>query len=308
MDTTIVSVNHLSKSFQHITAVDDLSFTVPAGEIYGFLGQNGAGKSTTMRMMLSLIRPSSGSIQLFGKSLTDNRKFILQRVGAMIERPDLYKYLSAYDNLKIFAQLSDADDSRAALMKQLAKVGLEKRASDKVGGFSQGMKQRLGIAIALVHNPQLVILDEPSNGLDPQGIVDIRNLILQLNQEEQKTIIVSSHLLNEMEQVASSILIVDKGKKIVEGKTRDLIDPAQTQLTLMVDDAHKAQRALGDTKFPPLRALTASQLECAIARKDIPLLNQALVEKGIQVYSIQQMNNLEKYFLQQTGPSYAQSI
>lgn len=308
MDTTIVSVNNLSKSFQHITAVDDLSFTVPAGEIYGFLGQNGAGKSTTMRMMLSLIQPSSGSIQLFGKNLADSRKFILQQVGAMIERPDLYKYLSAYDNLKIFAQLSNADDSRAALMKQLAKVGLEKRAGDKVGGFSQGMKQRLGIAIALVHHPQLVILDEPSNGLDPQGIVDIRNLILQLNQEEQKTIIVSSHLLNEMEQIASSILIVDKGRKIVEGKTRDLIDPGQTQVSLIVDDAYKAQQALVDTQFPPLRALNASQLECAIARKDIPLLNQTLVEKGIQVFSIQQMNNLEKYFLQQTGPSYAQSV
>lgn len=308
MDSTIVSVEHLSKSFQHIRAVDDLSFAVPQGEIYGFLGQNGAGKSTTMRMMLSLIRPSSGSIRIFGKDLSDNRKFILQQLGAMIERPDLYKFLSAYDNLSIFAQLSNADYSRQHLMKQLAIVGLESRARDKVGGFSQGMKQRLGIAIALVHQPKLVILDEPTNGLDPQGIVDIRNLILQLNQEEQKTIIVSSHLLHEIEQVASSILIVDKGKKIVEGKTRDLIDPQQTQVTIIVDDAHKARQIMGETSFAPLPDTDPSHLQFSIAREQIPLLNQTLVAKGINVYSIEQMNNLEKYFLQQTGAHYVQSI
>lgn len=308
MDTPIVSVNGLSKSFQHITAVDDLSFTVQAGAVYGFLGQNGAGKSTTMRMMLSLIRPTAGTISIFGKPLSDNRKFILQQIGAMIERPDLYKYLSAYDNLRIFAQLSNADDTKPHLMRQLAMVGLEARAGDKVGGFSQGMKQRLGIAIALVHHPKLVILDEPSNGLDPQGIVDIRNLILQLNQEEQKTIIVSSHLLNEIEQVASSILIIDKGRKVVEGKTRDLIDPEQTQVTVLVDDVPLARQALQETRFTALPGPEDRQLAFSIARRDIPLLNQALVEKGVQVFSIQQMNNLEKYFLQQTGPHHVQSI
>lgn len=308
MDTAIVAVEHLSKSFQHVQAVDNLSFRVREGAVYGFLGQNGAGKSTTMRMMLSLIRPSAGEISLFGKNLQQHRKAILQQIGAMIERPDLYKYLSAYDNLKIFAQLSNADDSRAHLMKQLAIVGLEGRAKDKVGGFSQGMKQRLGIAIALVHQPKLVILDEPSNGLDPQGIVDIRNLILQLHREEKKTIIVSSHLLHEIEQVATDILIVDKGKKVVEGKTSDLIDPEQTQVTLTVDDAAKAIGQLQQTRFRILGQSAQDQLELSVARKDIPLLNSTLVELGIPVYALQQMNNLEKYFLQKTGPQYVQSI
>lgn len=299
----LVSVKNLDKKFATVHAVQDLSFTVQKGDVYGFLGQNGAGKSTTMRMMLSLIKPTSGHIHLFGKSIETDREFILRRIGTMIERPDLYKYLNAYDNLKIFAKLSGADDSESHLMKYLAKVGLEKRAKDKVGGFSQGMKQRLGIAIALVHNPPLIILDEPSNGLDPQGIVDIRELIQQLAQEENKTIMVSSHLLSEIEQIATRILIVDKGKKVVEGLTMDLIDPENTLVRVKVKQARDAMKMISESRFKPNMA-GANLLEFSIATKDIPALNKFLVEHQIDVYSIQQMNNLEKYFLQLTTPSY----
>ena len=178
--TPVIQVKHLFRHFGDIKAVDDLSFTVFPGQVYGFLGQNGAGKSTTIRMMLTLIQAGSGSIEIFGMDLKKHRSEILRQTGAMIERPDLYKYLSAKDNLRIFATLSGIKLTATQIKEQLERVGLADRADSKVKTFSQGMKQRLGIAVALVHDPQLVILDEPTNGLDPQGIADMRKLILYL--------------------------------------------------------------------------------------------------------------------------------
>jgi ABC-type multidrug transport system ATPase subunit len=208
----VIQVQHLSKQYKNITAVDALSFSVNEGEVYGFLGQNGAGKSTTIRMLLTLVQPTGGEIELFGLKLNTHRNEILHNIGAVIEKPDVYKYLSAYNNLKLFARMSGIHPTEKELMKQLDMVGLKERAYDKVHTFSQGMKQRLGIVVALVHDPQLIILDEPTNGLDPQGIADIRNLILHLSREMKKTLFISSHLLNEMEQVATRLLIIDKGK------------------------------------------------------------------------------------------------
>src|SRR5258707_11527634 len=212
---SLVTVSHLSKKFSTHKAVDDLSFSVEEADIYGFLGQNGAGKSTTIRMLLTLVEPTAGEIEIFGKNLRTHRRDILRKVGAVIERPDLYKYLSAYENLSLFARMSGIRPTRPLLMRALEQVGLGERAHSKVKTFSQGMKQRVGIAVALVHNPDLVILDEPTNGLGPQGIADIRNLILHLSAHEKKTLLVSSHLLSEMELVANRMLIIDKGKKIV---------------------------------------------------------------------------------------------
>lgn len=228
----VVQVTNLSKHYKNIKAVDALSFTVNEGDVYGFLGQNGAGKSTTIRMLLTLIEPTEGEIELFGLKLHKHRKEILRNIGAIIEKPDVYKYLSAYNNLKLFARMSGINPTDKQLMQQLEMVGLKDRAHDKVKTFSQGMKQRLGIAIALIHDPRLIILDEPTNGLDPQGIADIRNLILHLSREMKKTLLVSSHLLNEMEQIATRLLIIDKGKKLVEGTTSELFDPSQTLLEL----------------------------------------------------------------------------
>ena len=228
----IINVRSLSKHFREIKAVDDLSFTVNEADVYGFLGQNGAGKSTTIRMLLTLIEPTHGSIEIFGSNLNSNRASILKEVGAVIERPDLYKYLTAFENLSIFAKLSGARLKRNQLIEQLDMVGLAERADSKVQTFSQGMKQRLGIAVALVHNPKLIILDEPTNGLDPQGIADIRNLILYLSKENGKTILVSSHLLSEIEQIATRMLIIDKGKKIVEGNVKELFDPSRMLIDL----------------------------------------------------------------------------
>jgi ABC-type multidrug transport system ATPase subunit len=173
--------------------------------------------------------PTSGEIEIFGLSLAKHKKEILQQIGAVIEKPDVYQYLSAYDNLQLFARLSGIRPTRVNLMDQLAQVGLADRAKDKVAGFSQGMKQRLGIAIALVHQPQLIILDEPTNGLDPQGIADIRKLIISLSRDQGKTVLVSSHLLSEMEQMATRMIIIDRGEKVVEGEMKELLDPSLSE-------------------------------------------------------------------------------
>src|SRR5690349_23576835 len=191
--SVVIDVENLTKQYGSLRAVDDLSFQVNAGQVFAFLGQNGAGKSTTIRMLLSLIKPDSGSIQLFGKDLQSQRISILKQTGAVIEKPDLYGYLTGFENLSLFAKLNGLKPGSQVLRTQLGRVGLEPRANDKVKTYSQGMKQRLGIAVALVHDPELIILDEPTNGLDPQGIVDIRNLILQLCHEHGKTVFISSH-------------------------------------------------------------------------------------------------------------------
>ena len=211
---SIIKVDSLCKNFGSLEAVKDLSFDVNEGQIFGFLGQNGSGKSTTIRMLLSLIHPTSGHIEIFGQDITAQRNLIAKKMGAIIERPDLYPYLTAKEHLQLFAKLSQKKISASQIEHTLQQVGLSNRASDKAQTFSLGMKQRLGIAIALVHQPELVILDEPTNGLDPQGIADIRHLIKDLAQKEGKTVLVSSHLLTEIEQMAHPILINHQGKKI----------------------------------------------------------------------------------------------
>jgi ABC-type multidrug transport system ATPase subunit len=298
----IVKVSNLTKQFGQLTAVNDLSFTVKPGDVYGFLGQNGAGKSTSIRMMLTLITPTSGHIELFGYELATHRKEILQQIGAVIEKPDVYKFLSAYENLKLFAKLSGIRPTHALLMDQLEMVGLANRAHDTVKTFSQGMKQRLGIAIALIHDPQLIMLDEPTNGLDPQGIADIRNLILILSREKKKTVIVSSHLLNEIEQIATRILIIDKGSKLVEGNAGELFDPTQTILQLNTTNNEAAVNLLNNSSWASkLRPVRDGQIILQLDKQEIPALNRTLVQMNIDVLLLQPRHNLEDYFLQITA-------
>ena len=298
----IIKVQTLTKKFNQFTAVNELSFTVNNGDIYGFLGQNGAGKSTTMRMLLTLIAPTSGSIELFGMNLKTHRNEILKQVGAVIEKPDVYKYLSAYENLKLFAKLSGMKPTNKQLMDQLEVVGLASRANDSVKTFSQGMKQRLGIGIALVHNPKLIVLDEPTNGLDPQGIADIRNLILHLSKEQNKTIVVSSHLLSEIEQVATKVLIIDKGKKIVEDSAAALFDPAQTIVEIQTENNAFALQQLQQTKWA--NQLQLNRTNAVVLKLDkqlIPQLHADLVALNVPLFSLQPRHSLEDYFLQVTS-------
>ncbi len=298
----IIEVRNLTRYFNEIKAVEDLTFTVGTGDVYGFLGQNGAGKSTTIRMLLTLIQPGSGEINMFGMDLIKHRKDILRRVGAIIERPDLYKYLNALENLRIFATMSGVKVTEKKLMDQLAMVGLAERAKSKIKTYSQGMKQRLGIATALIHDPDLIILDEPMNGLDPQGIADVRNLIIHLSKDKGKTVFVSSHLLNEMEQIADSMLIIDKGKKVAEGTKEELLNPAETQVELVTDDKAAATQLLQSTKWAgSIISKGNGNILFGIEKKQIPDLNRTLVEKGINVQSLRPKHSLEDFFLSLTA-------
>ncbi len=307
--SAIINVSNLSKQFKEIRAVDDLSFTVNEADVYGFLGQNGAGKSTTIRMLLTLIKPTTGEINIFNANLFTHRTDILKQVGAVIEKPDLYKYLSAFDNLAIFAKMSGMKPNRALLLEQLKMVGLEERAFSKVKTFSQGMKQRLGIAVALVHNPKLIILDEPTNGLDPQGIADMRNLILKLSREMGKTILVSSHLLSEIELVANRMLIIHKGKKIVEGDVAALLDPSKSLVQIETGNDADAREKLLHTKWAALVQHNAAGLQLKMNKEDVPQLITELVSMQVQVLSVNPMHSLEEYFLSlTTQPGHVESF
>lgn len=297
----IIVAKNLFKQFNEIKAVNDLSFSVPEANIYGFLGQNGAGKSTTIRMLLTLISPTAGEIEIFGMYLRKHRKEILKRTGAIIERPDLYKYLSALENLRIFAMLSGMRITQKQLMDQLERVGLSERANSKVKTYSQGMKQRLGIAIALIHEPELIILDEPMNGLDPQGIADIRNLILHLSRDLKKTIVVSSHLLSEMELIADSMLIIDKGKKVVEGKMTQLFAPSETIVELYTDDTTRAYEKIQRTDLMKyVLNRKDDTILFRIHRANVPMLVKKLVQMDIEIISLSPRHSLENYFLSLT--------
>jgi ABC-type multidrug transport system ATPase subunit len=298
---SVIKVQGLSKNFGAIKAVDQLSFEVEAGQVYGFLGQNGSGKSTTIRMLLSLIHPSQGHIEIFGQSLTDNRSAILEQIGAVIERPDLYPYLTAQEHLTLFAKLRKQKITASKIEATLSQVGLLARANDKVQTYSLGMKQRLGIGIALLHDPQLIILDEPTNGLDPQGIADIRQLIKSLSKDQGKTVLVSSHLLSEIEQIASHILIIHQGKKMAEGPTSSLLDPNKTIVQIKTIDDADAKQKLMDSAYRSNLLERTEGLYLRIPQLEIPALNAWIVASNIDLVSLDAKNSLEDYFLQLTS-------
>jgi len=239
---------------------------------------------------------------MFGLNQQQYRKQVLQQTGAVIEKPDVYKYLSAYENLKLFAGLSGISPTQKELLAQLDMVGLAGREHDKVKTFSQGMKQRIGIAIALIHNPRLIILDEPTNGLDPQGIADIRNLILHLSRDRGKTVLVSSHLLSEIEQVATRVLIIDKGAKVIEGNAGELFDPSQTIVEVDTLNNESTFVQLQQSQWAEtLQPRRSHAILLKLHRNNIPQLHAWLVRQDIQVLSVQPRNSLEDLFLQVTS-------
>jgi ABC-2 type transport system ATP-binding protein len=221
-------------------------------------------------------------------------------VGAVIEKPDLYKYLSAFDNLNLFAKMSGLKLSKDKLMEQLDLVGLADRSNSKVKTFSQGMKQRLGIAVALVHDPPLIVLDEPTNGLDPQGIVDIRNLIIKLSKERGKTILVSSHLLSEIEIIANKLLIIHHGKKIVEGPVKSLLDPAKTIVKIETSNNHSALELLKQSVWSENLTSNETEIHIKMNKTDIPSMIHFLTEHRTDIFLIKHVNSLEHYFLNLT--------
>jgi ABC-2 type transport system ATP-binding protein len=298
MSEKIIEVQHLSKRFGTFDAVKDVNFTVYKGDVFGFLGPNGAGKSTSIRCLLSLIQADRGEIKIFGQSLASNRSQILARTGSIIEKPDFYKYLSAYQNLAIFSRISGANVSSKEIEAMLDFVGLAGREQDKVAGFSHGMKQRLGIAQTLLHQPDLIILDEPTTGLDPQGIIDIRNLILRLRDEQGKTVLLSSHLLAEMELIANRMVIINKGKTLVEGEVAQLLNAEELVVQLEIDKAAAAKQWIADHfSNVELISSTENHLELAMDKSGVAELNKSLVEQGFNIYAIESKRKLEDYFI-----------
>lgn len=298
----VIEISGLTKQFKDVRAVDNLELSVFKGDVFGFLGPNGAGKSTTIRMILSLISPTSGSIKIFGKNLKESRKEILSNVGAIVEKPDFYNYLSAQKNLEILAKISGNDVRGKRISELLELVGLKDRAKSKVKTFSHGMKQRLGIAQALLHNPELIVLDEPTTGLDPQGMKEIRDLILHLSKVENKTIFLSSHILSEIELVANRMIIINKGTKIVEGEVAKLLNSNLLKLTVEVDNPDKANNLLQSTRWlKKIESISDNKFNFNIEQKDISELNKYLVENGVMVSALIPVRSLEDYFLSITS-------
>jgi ABC-2 type transport system ATP-binding protein len=294
----IIEVENLSKQFNELWAVKDLNLTVYKGDVFGFLGPNGAGKSTTIRMLLSLITPTEGNIRIFGKDLMTNRINILKRIGAIVEKPDFYGYLSAYKNLEILGRLSKSDVSQKRIMEVLELVGLEKRFKSKVKTFSHGMKQRLGLAQALIHDPDLIILDEPTTGLDPQGMKEVRDLILFLSNQNKKTIFISSHILYEIELVANRMVIIDKGSAIIEGNVNELLNANRLKVTFEINDNEKTKIILNNSSWiHKIESFANNKFVFSLTNDEIPKLNSYLVENGIDVSAVIPARSLEQYFL-----------
>lgn len=218
---TIIEISELSHQFStDVKVLDSINFKVPAGSIYGFLGKNGAGKTTTMRLLLGLLTKQTGEVKVFGKEIAKHRLEILKRVGSLIESPSFYGHLSAKDNLRVLQKIFQCPKTRIDEVLEI--VGLQHTNSKRVKQFSLGMKQRLSIAMSLLHNPELLVLDEPTNGLDPNGIIEMRGLLIKLNRERGTTILISSHLLSEMEKLITDVAIVEQGRVIFDGPFSDL--------------------------------------------------------------------------------------
>ena len=291
----ILRTENLSKRFGKRLAVDQLNIAVHRGDIYGFLGPNGAGKSTTIRMLLSLITPTTGSVALFGADVRHDRS-VLARVGGLVERPDFYLYLSAQKNLEIVSALY-GDVNRERIAEVLRIVGLADRAKDRVKAYSHGMKQRLGIAQALLPDPELLILDEPTNGLDPQGMKEVRELIRRLNREHGMTIFLSSHLLNEIEQVATRMCILHRGTLVVQGRVRELLSHDRIAVRINTEPADRALELLRGMSGVHDIDLRDDGIHCVMQEADLARTNAALVEAGLAVSGFAPRRSLEDYFL-----------
>ncbi len=299
MSEFIIETNQLTKKFSKRYAVENIDLKIKKGEIYGFLGPNGAGKTTTIRMLLGLAKPTKGSIHIFGKDMKNEKLNVLRRVGSLVEYPSYYGHLNAYENLEAIRILLDVPKSR--INEVLSIVRLSNEAKRPVKGFSLGMKQRLGIAAALLGNPELLILDEPTNGLDPSGILEIRELIKSMPKEHGMTILVSSHLLSEMEQMATQVGIISKGKMIFQDSIETLRQRAQSKIAIKVDQTELAWRKL--LSKGRQAEMDNNQIYLPhTSDEEISAVISDLVHDDFSVYRVQEeKKSLEDIFLELTG-------
>ncbi len=299
----MIHVQNLNFSYQKgLKIIDDLSFNVPENSIFGFLGANGSGKTTAIRLLLNLYKPTTGSVLIKNKRMSSNAKTLYKNIGTLIEAPTFYSHLSAKENLKLLANFYEVDNSRIEIVLDL--VGLLHAKDKKAKTYSLGMKQRLGIASSILHDPEILILDEPLNGLDPKGIAEIRKLFIKFQQEDKKTILISSHQLNEIENTCSDVCIIDKGKKLFSGKIEHLKDQLSTNDSYSIK-CHDPKRAefilrtqLGCTEV----ILTNESLKIKINNSDlIPSYIKTLVKHDIDLFELSKNeSNLETLYLNLT--------
>lgn len=301
MKNYIIETKGLDFSFRSGQKIlQDLCLQVPAGSVYGFLGPNGAGKTTTLRIILGLLKRQEGEVLLFGKNFSQHRLEILRRLGSLIEQPSLYLHLTGRENLELFRLNYGCERNR--IDKVLEIVRLKDAARKKAKAYSLGMKQRLAIAIALLHDPELLILDEPTNGLDPNGIIETRELIRTLNKEYGKTILVSSHLLSEVEKMATHVGIINKGKLLFQGALQELqqLKSKQSAVEVEVSDTLRAETILRN--FPLKQVNGTRVLLNYESRERTAEITRALVTEGVDVYQVSMtQNDLENLFIQITS-------
>lgn len=297
----ILETNNLKKQFGQNTVVNNISMHIKKGSIYGFLGKNGAGKTTTIRLIMGLLKPTNGEIYLFGESVKKCYPFIFSKIGTIIEYPGFYTNLNAIDNLRICCYYMGVKDD-VKIEKALSIVGLEGTKNKKFRDFSLGMKQRLGIARALVHDPELLILDEPTNGLDPSGIKEIRSLLKDLSEEHKKTILISSHILSEIQQLASHVGIIHEGNLLIEDAISELEKNYEQYIDLKVDDTKRTVEIL-NSNFSNFKYEIFNNYDLRILNKinNTAEITKFLVNQGISVFEIfKTKQNLEEYFLNLT--------
>jgi len=300
---SVVQLQHATKMIAGKNIVNDLSFDVLSGEVFGFLGPNGAGKTTTIRMMVGLIKISQGDILIKGFSIAKDFNKAIRHVGAIVENPDLYKYLTGYQNLKHYARMA-LGVTKGRINEIVEIVGLTERIHDKVSAYSLGMRQRLGIAQALLHRPPLLILDEPTNGLDPAGIHELRNYLKRLAHEEGVAVFVSSHLLSEMELMCDRVGVLQNGKLVSVQSIHDFVRKSgESRVSIAVEPTQKEQvnRLLYTVNKTALPTDQPWQVLIQMNKDEIPAINKLLMDAGVQVYSIQmQEQTLEDKFLEIT--------
>ena len=300
MTHAVLQTEQLSKKYRRRVVVDQLSLTVERGDVFGFLGQNGAGKSTTIRMALGLVRPTSGRVSVLGHDMSRQPLRALKRVGAIIEAPAFYENFSGRQNLRMLAAMSGgAERQRIEMVLEI--VGLGDRARDPVRVYSHGMRQRLGIAQALLPNPEFIILDEPTDGLDPQGLCETRMLIQRLRDELGLTVMLSSHLLHEVEQICNRVAIIDAGRLLYQGPVEDLI-AKDNWIQLKVDRVTEAYDLLSRNPRLSLDRNGDQSIYVKMDEAEVPLVNALLVQNGFRVMELSpRRESLEQVFMRLTG-------
>jgi ABC-2 type transport system ATP-binding protein len=304
--SAVLETRGLTKRFGSRLAVDRLDLRVEEGDVFGFLGPNGAGKTTTIRMLLRLISPTAGEVLLFGERLEERYLELLAKIGAIVEEPAFYPYLSGRENLAVFGALLGGI-SRARIDECLALVGLADRGGDRVSYYSQGMRQRLGIAQALLNRPRLVFLDEPTNGLDPPGIEEMRQLFRRLAREEKVTVFISSHLLHEVELMCNRVAILNRGRLLVQGEVRELLQSERVRLEIEIESPEAAFRAIAAAGLSaPAPGGDPRRIAIDCDRSAVPDLAARLVSEGARVMAlVPRRPTLEEYFRERLGEAVA---